>query len=237
MSKIRNIVRICIMMGWTILCLLIACLQLIFSGFNSRKPALFAHRVFAPRFLKLAGAELEIKGIERVDFEKPYIFMSNHQSLCDIPILISLINGGAYFVAKHELRKIPIFGWYMAAVGMIFVKRGSGDEAIKSMKKAGKLIKNGKSVIIFPEGTRTYDGSIKEFKKGGFHLALEAEVPVVPISIKGANAVIPYSWLDGRPNVVKVRIGDPIDPKVYNKDSVEQYVNDTRELIKDLSAV
>ncbi len=234
--SLANIIKLSSMMTWTIICLVIALLMILFT-FSGKSAVWFARVLYAPTMLRLAGARMDVKGTEKIDYSSPKVYMCNHQSLLDIPILMLIIRSGSYFVAKHELGKIPVFGWYMKALGMIFVKRGAGPDAIRSLHKAGELIRSGRSVIIFPEGTRSRTGEIASFKKGGFHVAMAANVDIVPISIMGANVVLPYELMNRSSCEVKVRIGEAISVKEYERRTVGKLLKLTEQRIKDLSSV
>ena len=127
--------------------------------------------------------------------EKPQIFMANHQSDFDILIVLAHIPGQFRWIAKKELFKIPIFGKAMRNAGYIEIDRQNHEKALKSLDEAAQKIREGKSVVTFPEGTRSRDGKIRPFKQGMFHLAIRAGVPIVPISIIGAREIMPKRTL------------------------------------------
>ena len=142
-----------------------------------------ARTMWAPFVLWSCGIKLVVKGLENIDPAQPYVLVSNHQSYLDIPVLFRAVTINLYFVAKKELKKIPFLGWYMMATGMIFIDRSNRAKSIASLQRAAKLIQKGKSVIMFPEGTRSKDGYLADFKKGPFMLARQAEVHVLPVGI------------------------------------------------------
>src|ERR1039457_3928004 len=144
--------------------------------------------------LRLAGIKLEVTGAEKVP-AGPLIFMSNHQGNFDILTLFQAIPQRFSWIAKEELFKIPIFGHSMARAGYIPLDRGDGRRALKSMEAAANLIRGGQSVVIFPEGTRTPDGELLPFKKGGFLLASKAGVPIIPVTINGSMRINPKNRL------------------------------------------
>ena len=184
--------------------------------------------------LWVVGVKLNTKGLENVNFSQPSIFVCNHQSFIDIAVMMTVASCDLYFVAKHELRKVPFLGWYMKAVGMIFVKRGSSSEAQKSLVKAGDLIRKGKCVILFPEGTRSKDGKIGKFKKGAFHLALEAGVDIVPIAMQGGAQILPSNPLNMSSGLINVRIGKPISLENYSKNNLNDLLNYTEKVVNEL---
>ncbi len=141
--------------------------------------------------LLLSGTRLKLHGLEHVPAGQPVIFMSNHQSNFDILALLAGIPVQFRWLAKAELFRIPLFGMTMRHAGYIPVERDDRRKSLESMKEAAGRIAAGSSVVIFPEGTRSDDGKLIEFKKGGFVLALQSGVPVVPMSIRGSFEVLP----------------------------------------------
>ncbi len=142
----------------------------------------------------------------------PVIFFGNHASLLDPPLLISTLPDHPVFIAKKELGRVPVLGTAIKLAGFILIDRGHQRQAYASLQDAALRIRAGQSVAIFPEGTRTTDGAVQPFKRGSFHLALEASVPLVPLAIRGGREILPKgSWrTKGGPYVLTV--GDPLDP-------------------------
>jgi 1-acyl-sn-glycerol-3-phosphate acyltransferase len=168
---------------------------------------------FAARVVASARIQLDVRGVERVPTHRAYVYMSNHQSHIDIPVLYATIPSPTLrMVAKSELFRVPVWGRAMKAAGMIVVDRGDSQRAIESLRRAGEQIAGGVSVWIAPEGTRSRDGRIGPLKKGGFHLALETGTPIVPIAIAGTRDVLPADGTRMRHDVaVRVTFGAPID--------------------------
>jgi 1-acyl-sn-glycerol-3-phosphate acyltransferase len=150
----------------------------------------FHARLWARLALLLAGVRVTVAGAERLP-AGPVIFMSNHQSGFDILSLLAAMPRRFYWIAKKELFDIPVFGTSMRRGGYIPLDRSHGRQALKSMGNAAGIIKEGKSVVIFPEGTRSNDGHLLPFKRGGFILARMAGVPVVPVTINGSGRINP----------------------------------------------
>jgi 1-acyl-sn-glycerol-3-phosphate acyltransferase len=138
--------------------------------------------------------------------------MSNHQSLVDIAaIVMTLPRSQSWrFVAKRELTRVPIFGQVLVASRHIIIDRGDRERAVASLREAARRIRSGTSVIIFPEGTRSSDGRLQRFKSGPFHLAIESQVPIVPVTVSGSQRITPKSRLLVYPGVVKIVYGTPI---------------------------
>ncbi len=178
--------------------------------FNQKIPVRMARTLFAPGILWACGVTLKVRGIEHLMKDESYVFVANHQSYLDIPALFRAVPHNLHFVAKKEIKWVPFIGWYMMATGMIFIDRSNRMKAIASLDKAGQLIKNGKDVLLFPEGTRSKTGEVGEFKKGPFLLASKADIRIVPIHISGTEHVLPAGNFFLKPGKVTVHIGAPI---------------------------
>jgi 1-acyl-sn-glycerol-3-phosphate acyltransferase len=182
--------------------------------------SLFYHKVllwigrfiWGPTICAIVGTKVQVIKIGEIKNSNSYIYTANHQSFLDIPILFSTANRNLYFVAKKELLKMPFIGQAIWASKMIFIDRSNREKAMSSMKKAGELILSGKNVITFPEGTRSTDSSIKTFKRGSFIIAMESNIPIVPVAIKGASEVWPGKTYKFRPGKVTIIYGEPIIP-------------------------
>ena len=140
------------------------------------------------------------------------IFMSNHESQMDPPVLVAALPIPAVFIAKKELQYFPFIGWAGWAAGVIFIDRGNRERAIRSIRDAAQQIRGGKNVVIFPEGTRSRSGQMLPFKKGGFALAIEADVPIVPMATVGGFRVLASGSLRIRPGRYKLLMGEPVHP-------------------------
>lgn len=198
--------------------------------FDDPRPALWTARyVWAPTLLGITGAKIHIHGLEKVDLCKPHIFASNHQSTLDITAAFLALPIPLRFVAKKELFYIPFLGWYMWATQMIFVDRKKGKEAIKSLKRAGELIREGADIIAFPEGTRSDDGKVHPLKKGIFVVALEAGVPIIPLVIEGTRHVMPKNSFQIRPHDIHIAFGEPIETKNLRYEDREALMIQTRD--------
>ena len=163
----------------------------IFTLFDTSGRSYAIHaRLWARIALALNNTPVELRGAEHLP-AGPFILMSNHQSSFDILSLIATIPRRVYWIAKKELFDIPIFGPSMRRGGYIPLDRSDGRKALKSMENAADIIRRGSSVVMFPEGTRTRDGQLLPFKRGGFMLAVRAGVPVIPVTINGSGRVNP----------------------------------------------
>ena len=142
--------------------------------------------------------------------ETPVIFMGNHQGYFDILALFIAIPQRFSWIAKEELFRIPIFGHSMSRAGYVPLDRGDGRRALKSMDAAAAIIRGGRSVVIFPEGTRTRDGKLLPFKKGAFLLAAKAGVPIVPVTINGSFEITSKNPVHLNPGVISVRFSESL---------------------------
>jgi 1-acyl-sn-glycerol-3-phosphate acyltransferase len=195
----------------------------------------FIQTLWSRMMLWAPGAELEIIGREHCDPKRPVIIASNHQSTLDIPaLMIAFWPTEIRFVAKKIIKYVPLFGWYMALAGFVFVDRGNKREGRKSLQIAADKIAAGTSIIIFPEGTRSADGEIGPFKKGTFALATMAKVPICPVAIEGSRHVMPQARWDVRPGKIRVKIGAPIDVTPFGNDR-EALTKAVRDRIIDLA--
>ena len=159
------------------------------------------------------GVVVSVTGTEKLDSEKPYIFAANHQSQFDIFALQGFLGVDFRWLAKKELFQVPIWGPAMRKAGYIPVDRSHGRQALKSLGEAAQKIAAGTSVIIFPEGTRSKDGKIKDFKAGAMVLAIKSGVEIVPVAIDGTYEILPKGKLLMKPGNVAIRVGNPIATK------------------------
>lgn len=161
--------------------------------------------------LKVAGVKVTVGGLENIEKDKSYIFAANHQSQFDIFAMHAAFPHEFRWLAKKELFRIPLFGRAMRLAGYLPVDRSHGREAMKSLLEAAKTIAGGSSVIIFPEGTRSSDGSIQRFKGGSTVVAVKSGVPMVPVAISGTYDILPKGRLLARPGRITIRVGRPVD--------------------------
>jgi 1-acyl-sn-glycerol-3-phosphate acyltransferase len=194
-------------------------------------------RLWGKSILWAAGIKIQVRGLENFDPDKPFVFMCNHQSNFDILVLFSALPAQFRWIAKAELFRIPLFGRAMRGAGYISIERKDRKKAIRSLKQAAKRIKTGTSVMIFPEGTRSPDGNIGEFKKGGFVLAYDAGVPITPIVINGTWSIMSKDSLRIKPGNVTLSILPAVNVADYPKTEKPRLINDVREnILKEFEA-
>jgi 1-acyl-sn-glycerol-3-phosphate acyltransferase len=164
---------------------------------------------------KIAGVKVKLVGLDKIDPAGTYIFMSNHVSNLDPPILVPLIPGRTSVLAKKEIWRIPILGKALDLAEIVPVERSNRDSAISSIRRAGEVMKHHINMTIFPEGTRSPDGRLMPFKKGPFHLAAETEFPIVPITILGTYEMMPKGSSIVKGGTATLVFHPPVDPKKF----------------------
>ncbi|HVZ71476.1 MAG TPA: lysophospholipid acyltransferase family protein [Polyangia bacterium] len=167
-------------------------------------------RLWARVIFAVAGIRMRVKLHAPLDPKRPYVFMSNHASTVDIWAVFVGVPVPLRFIAKKQLGQIPIFGWAMMAGRFIFIDRKNPAAARRSIDQAAARIAKGCSVVIYPEGTRSRDGRLAPFKKGGFHLAVSAGADIVPVAIRGSREIMPPGALFTRAGEIELELGAPI---------------------------
>ncbi len=187
---------------------------------------------WAKSLVNLSGSKIKVIGEENIPKNEPVLFVSNHQGNFDIPILLGYIQKPKAFIAKIETKKLPIIRTWMRLMKCIFIDRKDIRQSVNAIKMGVKLLKEGYSYVIFPEGTRSKDGNLGEFKPGSLKLATKSNVPIVPITIKGSKNIMKKNSYLIQPAYVEVIISPAIDMKTTS-------VKDTKSLsekIKDIIA-
>lgn len=179
--------------------------------------------------VRLAGVQVRVIGLDKLNPARTYIFMSNHASNIDPPLLIPLIPRRTSVMTKKELFRYPILGRTMRLGSLVPVDRGDREAGIAAVRVAAEVIRQGINMTIYVEGKRSSDGKLLPFKKGPFHLAMESNVPVVPITISGSHSVMPKQRFAIKPGLVTVIFHDPIEPKGFG--SREELMEKVRRTI------
>jgi 1-acyl-sn-glycerol-3-phosphate acyltransferase len=174
-------------------------------------PMWLARRVWAPANLWLSRCPRRIRPLPPLP-DGPLVFACNHESALDIWVLLAHLPRGFRFVAKEELFRLPVFGWYLRLGGHVPVDRRNRTRAFQSLQRAARRVRAGTSLVVFPEGTRSQDLRVHPFKKGSFVLAMEAGVPVVPVAISGSGAATPSGLIAIWPRPIDLAVGEPIHP-------------------------
>lgn len=192
--------------GWISLALLLRAL-----GTAPEVVLRMAARCWAPGLVRGAGARLVVEGGRDIDWSRPHLLVSNHQSVIDICVLYMAVPAPLRFLLKDEMLKVPFVNWYAKATGMLFLDRDSRRAGALVRRQAAALLGRGQNLCLFPEGTRSRTGALAPFKAGLLQAAIDAGVPVVPVAIDGCGKVLPAQGLFRvRPGTIRVRIGAPI---------------------------
>lgn len=220
---------------WVVISTLVLGLSVIIISFfvKSGNPLHRIARLWGRSILVVSRIKVTVEGLSRIDPQRPYIYMPNHQSNFDIPVLLGHLTVQFRWLAKMELFKIPIFGHAMCKAGYISIDRNNRESAIQSLEVAAEKIRNGVSVLIFPEGTRSRDGKIQPFKKGGFVMAIDSGVPIIPVIISGARSIMTKGKFRVNPGRIRMSIQQPIDTTTYSRDTKEALMQHVRRVIRD----
>jgi len=197
----------------------------------------FGHRcarAWSWLILKTTGVRAAVEGLERLDRSRSYVFVANHQSFYDIPILFSSLPFQLRILSKDSVGRIPFLGWHLSRTGHVLVDRSKPGAGV--VKKMARLVAAGHSLIVFPEGTRSTDGSVARFKGGSFLIALEAGLPVVPISIQGSRHVMFRGRLMVCPGTVTVTVHAPIETAGVPRDAVREFSTRVHAVVASAAA-
>lgn len=199
---------------------------------RSGESVLWVGRRWVRWIFATCGIRVVAEGLENIDPRQPYVFMTNHQSVVDIGAIVTTLPVSWRFVAKKELVRIPFFGWALRTGGHVIIDRGRHARAVRSLERAAAQVARGTNVIIFPEGTRSPTGRLRDFKSGGFHLALRAQVPILPATISGTQRITPKGSLRIESGTVKIRYGKPIPTTGLGVDDRHTLKERVREAIR-----
>lgn len=183
--------------------------------------------------LRIAGVHLRVTGAKNAHAPRPAVFLFNHQSQFDIIIVPEVLGGGVTGIGKKELTRNPIFGPLMRFVGVTFIDRSSTDKAKAALAPVVDTLRGGLSIAVAPEGTRSYTPDVAPFKKGAFHIAIQAGVPIIPIVIRNAGEICWRNSMVARPGTVDVAILDPIDVSAWDPNDMDDKVAGVRQLYLD----
>ena len=192
-------------------------------------------RVWARAIMFAAGVKLTIRTVSPLDPRRPYVFMANHLSASDIFSLFIAIPFPVRMISKKQLGRIPFFGWAMHAGRFIFIDRQNPIAARRSIEEAARRIHSGQSVMLFPEGTRSRDGRLGPFKKGGFHLAIASGADIVPCGLRGTREVMRRGSLLIYPGAITVDIAAPISTDGLTDDDRDALLERVRAQIREMS--
>ena len=233
----RNLLNVFQILGlwvWTVISATIGFIILPFVG--QKRGIYISSQIWSTVILWIGGIKLKVNGLDNVSMDQPFIYASNHESSFDIPVLFKVMPIPLFFLAKAELKRIPLFGWFVSAVGMVFIERTNHERAMESLKKAGTEIKKGKNIISFPEGTRSRDGQMLMFKRGTFILAIENKIDVIPVAISGSFEVNPPGY-KLRSGIITVDIGSPISVLEYTENEADVLATKVEREVRKMRVV
>lgn len=218
---------------WAVIATLVLAVPIIVAGLFSRTGnfAFSLSKLWAYTMLAASFVRTEIKNKEKIREGTSYIIISNHQSLYDIIALVTRLGIQYRWFIKKEVLKIPLFGYGLYASRNIFIDRSNTAKAIESINKGIDRLPQGASIMVFAEGTRSPDGQIHEFKKGGFVTAVRRNIPILPVTVNGSRRVLPKKSLAVTPGKIQVVIGDPIDTGGYTTENAQVLIDRTRDTI------
>lgn len=207
-----NLLQFAFTLGWSAFWISVALLARLVTprAARARVTRFVARRIWAAGLLVGAGARLRVVGLDRLPPGGTHLFVANHSSWIDIAALYRALPIDPHFVAKRELGRVPFLGRFLRTMGMVLVDRSNLRRATDAVHAATALLAAGRSVVSFPEGTRSRDGHLAPFKSAGFGAALAAGCDVVPVALVGAGAVLPAGGFRVRPGTIEVRFGTPI---------------------------
>ncbi len=230
MQKIFTPIQLIFVAVWTAFSAITTFILIIFT-MRQDMASLVGRKIWSPVILFICRVKLVVEGAKNINLNKNYIFVSNHESHLDIPAIFYSVPLNLFFIAKKELKKVPFMGWAMQAGGMIFIDRKNKEQAKKDMLKAGELIKNGKSIISFPEGTRTLTGEVGLFRRGSFLLSISTGIEIVPVTISGARELLPSGSFFLKGGKVNIHIHPPVSPDKYSATTIENFAEDVRNIV------
>ena len=187
-------------------------------------------RAWAWLILKTTGVRVDVRGIENLDPGRSYVFAANHQSIYDIPIVFVSLPVQLRIIAKESLGRFPFLGWHLQRTGHLLVDRKNPGAGI--LKKMARLVQGARSLIVFPEGTRSADGRVGRFKGGPFLLAIDAQIPVVPVSIAGSRFVMLKGRLMTCPGDVRLTIHPPLPTAGVTREQARGFSERVRETVR-----
>lgn len=187
-------------------------------------------RAWAWLVLKTTGVRVDVRGVDRLDPRQSYVFAANHQSIYDIPIVFTSLPRQVRIIAKASLGRFPFLGWHLHRTGHLLVDRTNPGAGV--LKRMARLIGAGRSLIVFPEGTRSADGAVARFKGGMFLLAIDTGLPVVPVSIARSRFVMLKGRLTTCPGDVVLTVHDPIPTTGVSRGQARELADRVREVVR-----
>jgi 1-acyl-sn-glycerol-3-phosphate acyltransferase len=234
MKSIIRYAKILWIFFWAFLMTLIVFFPMITASVLSRTGnlAFSISKIWARVMLLVSAVRVDVLGKDKIQKGRSYVIISNHQSQYDIIAIVTSLGIQFRWIIKKEILRMPLFGYALYASRNIFVDRSNHDKARESIQKGLRRLPAGVSIMFFAEGTRSRDGRLQEFKKGGFAVALEKSFPLLPVTVNGSRKVLPKGSVEFKPGRIRVVIGDPIDTHGYDRASMPALIEKTRQAIQ-----
>jgi 1-acyl-sn-glycerol-3-phosphate acyltransferase len=182
-------------------------------------------------YLRAAGARVHVSGMEHLDRNRAYVFVANHQSNLDPPLMFAYLGHDVGAIAKKELLKVPLFKQGFPLVHVVPIDRSNRERAIESTRRGAKELRDGHSLMAFPEGTRSVDGRVKEFKKGVFYMAVEGGAPIAPVVINDTRLVMRKGSKTCTPGDVYLEVLPPVNVQGFTSDNIDALIEQVHDLI------
>lgn len=209
-----------------------AVVTMLFFPFKNALFLVWIQRLWSRSFFLLTFNKVKVEGAENISPNQSYVFVANHQSASDVWLIYGYLPVVFKWIMKYELKKVPFIGWGCVAAGHIFINRRNPMLAKKSLEDAEKILHDGVSVVVFPEGTRSTDGQVGKFKRGAYMIAFDLKLPIIPISLSGCGDV----WKKGTTWInfgkkVKLTIHQPVDSSTFTADNQMEIIEATRQTV------
>ena len=216
---------------WAILLTLILFFPIVIAALVGKRgdAAFHGTQVYAWIILKVCGIRLRVRGKENIEPGQRYVILSNHASYFDPPALVLALGLQYRWVIKKELRKVPLFGLALETSRNLFIDRSKGSDALESIKRGVAQLPDGTSILMFPEGTRSWDGKLLPFKKGGFVIARDGELPVLPVTIRHSHDRLPKGTAVFSPGLIEIVVHPPVGTAGREVREVQEEVKGTIE--------
>lgn len=233
MNTLLNFIKASWLILWAIIMTLLLFIPMTAAALlsNTGNLAFTISKQWARMILLVTGVRVSIIGKQKIQCGKRYVIISNHQSQFDILALVTSLGLQFRWVIKKEILKIPLFGWALYAARNMFIDRGDREKALASIHHGIERLPDGVSILVFAEGTRSVDGRLGKFKKGGFMISIEKGIPLLPVAVKGSREILPKGKFAYRSGEIEVVVCDPINPSDYTHDSIEKLIERTHSAI------
>lgn len=233
MRSIWSLIKFIWLIFWAVIDTLVMFLPITISALLSRTGhfTLSISNIWAWILLKISFVTVKVTGREKIEKGVSYIIISNHQSHYDILALVTHLGIQFRWIIKKELRKVPLFGYALHASKNVFIDRRDKESSIAGIREGMEQLPDDVSIIFFAEGTRSEDGTIGAFKKGGFITALEGNRPILPVTVIGSRKIMPKGSLTFSPGEIHIVISDPIPTTEYSQETIESLMERTRTAI------